>query len=284
MTHRFLTHSVSIAAIVAALWWMPPRVGAQGTPRAGQDGPSVATPRTADGRPDLSGLWNASGARAVQETDEAGNVITSNNIVRGGTPVNAERDAALRRRMDPNRPIYKPEFWKKVQDLDYNGNTEDPTFSCMPAGVPRMGPPNKIVQTSDEVIFLYESKNQFRVIPTDGRPHDPLKSQDLTLMGDSVGHWEGDTLVVDVIGFVDTSWLDIHGYFHSEDMHVTERLRREGNTLHYQATVEDPTVLQKPWVRNPVRLQLNTDPKIVLWEDPPCFDIDLPHIVDKEHH
>ena len=103
-------------------------------------------------------------------------------------------------------------------------------------------------------------------------------------MGDSIGHWEGDTLVVDVIGLSDMSWLDIHGYFHSDKLHVIERLHRDGNTLTYQATAEDPTVLLKPWVRNPVTLKLNIDPKVVLWEDAPCSDIDLPHIVDKEHH
>jgi hypothetical protein len=284
MTHRVVRYGVIVAAAVAALWWIPRYMGTQGRAAPAGDKTAVATPHTADGHPDLSGLWNASAPRQVQQVDEAGYVITSNNIVRGATPVNAERDAALRRRMDPNRPIYKPEFWQKVQDLDYNGNTEDPTFGCMAAGVPRMGPPSKIVQTPGEMIFLYEAKNQFRVIPMDGRAHDPDKSQDLTLMGDSVGHWEGDTLVVDVIGLSDVSWLDIHGYFHSDKLHVIERLRREGNTLTYQATAEDPVVLLKPWVRNPVKLQLSTDPKVVLWEDAPCSDIDLPHIVDKEHH
>ena len=123
----------------------------------------------------------------------------------------------------------------------------------MPAGVPRMGPPDKIVQTPKEIVFLYVSPaargwgDQYRVIPMDGRPHTPLADLDGTWKGESIGHWEGDTLVVDTIGFNDTSWLDNGGYFHSENMHVIERIRREGNTLSWQATVEDPDVLMKPW-------------------------------------
>jgi len=143
---------------------------------------------------------------------------------RDGTPINFERDNTLLRRRDPNRPFYKPQFWEKVQQLDQNGNTEDPGYSCMPLGVPRMGPPNKIVQTPTEMIFLYQVRNTFRVIPTDGRAHTPDKDLEGTWMGESLGHWEGDTFVIDSVGFSDASWLDIAGYFHSEKMHVIERL------------------------------------------------------------
>ena len=283
MTHRLLKSSVSLAAAVAAWWWMPLHAGAQGaSAQGGRSASSVSTPRTADGHPDLSGLWTITAARNLV-VDAKGNII-ANGLARDASPVNSERDATLARRADPNRPVYKPEFWQKVHDLDYNGNEEDPAFSCMAAGVPRMGAPSKIVQTPREIIFLYQAHNIFRLIPTDGRPHDPLKSEDPTLMGDSVAHWEGDTLVIDVVGFVDTSWLDIAGYFHSENLHVTERLTREGDTIRYQATVEDPTVLVKPWVRNPVTLRLNPDPKETLWEDPPCIERDLVHFVTKEHH
>ena len=103
-------------------------------------------------------------------------------------------------------------------------------------------------------------------------------------MGDSVGLWDKDTLVVDVIGLNDISWLEIAGYFHSTDLHVIERLRREGNLLHYQATVEDPNVLAKPWVRTPVTLKISTSPDDALYEDPPCMELDTGHFVTKEHH
>jgi hypothetical protein len=292
---RFCKRSVSVFAILVSSWSAP--IAAAQNPAPGETGsPAARTPRTADGRPDLSGLWmNTTRADGIEltlfpsapaaqvQTDTQGNVSRFTSARRGRAE-NFERDSTLRRRADPNRPIYKPEFWQKVRALNDDGNAADPGFNCMALGVPRMGPPSKIVQTPKEMIFLYASKNIFRLIPTDGRPHDPIKSGDPTLMGDSVAHWEGDTLVIDVIGFVDTSWLDKPGYFHSHDMRVTERLRREGDTIYYQATVEDPAVLEKPWVMNEIVLQLNSDPNETLWEDPPCIERDLEHLVTKEHH
>ena len=101
-------------------------------------------------------------------------------------------------------------------------------------------------------------------------------------MGWSHGRWEGDTLVVDVTGFTDQTWFDRAGDFHSDELHVIEKLTRTGNTIRYEVTVEDPQVLQKPWVWTPRTIQLNTDPKAAFWEDPPCKDEDLAHIVTKE--
>src|ERR1700683_1865509 len=102
---------------------------------------------------------------------------------------------------------------------------------------------------------------QFRIIPTDGRGHDRVRAKDISYFGDPVGRWDGDTLVVESVGFNDESWLDRGGLFHSYDMKVTERLRREGNDLHYQATVDDPKVLLEPWVMSARELELNPDPK-----------------------
>ena len=247
-----------------------------------------AEPRTAEGHPDLSGVWNGAtiGGPYIKVEDERAALLPA----RDGALVNFERDNTLIRRSVPNKPLYKPEFWEKVQKLDQNGNTEDPSYGCMPAGVPRMGPPAKIVQTRAEMIFLYTSGaaqgwgDQYRVIPMDGRSHTPLQDLDGTWKGESIGHWEGDTLVVDSIGFNDTSWLDIGGYFHSENMHVIERLHRDGPTLTWQATVEDPDVLLKPWVMNPRVQKLNPDPRAVLPETLPCSERDLSHLVTKEHH
>ena len=291
ITRRFLGCSVTIAA-VAALWATPARVAAQSAvARNGEDaGTAVATPRTADGHPDLSGLWAELGQQFLGETDANGNVTVQTRGSRDGSGANAERDGFLRKRMDPSRPVYKPEFWEKVQWLDDHEITEDSYFSCDPMGVPRQGPPAKIVQTLKEVIFLYQAagagggRNAFRVIPTDGRPHHPVNSVDQTWMGDSVGHWEGDTLVVDVMGFNDVSWLDMPGYFHTTALHVTERLRRDGNTLTYQAIADDPNVLLTPWAMNPVTLRLITDPGAIIFEDFPCHERDLEHLVTTEHH
>jgi hypothetical protein len=122
------------------------------------------------------------------------------------------------------------------------------------------------------------------VIAMDNRPHTPLADLDGTWKGEAVGHWEDDTLVVDTIGFNDTGWLDIGGYFHSENMHVTERLHRDGDTLTWQATVDDPDVLIKPWIMNKRTLKRNPNPKAMLEETLPCSERDLSHLVTKEHH
>jgi hypothetical protein len=145
----------------------------------------------------------------------------------------------------PNKPEYKPELLAKVKDLSDKQGVLDPAFYCKPQGVPRMGAPTQIVQTQGQVVFLYGASNLFRVIPTDGRPH--RADADPSYMGDSIGRFEGDTLVVDVTNFNDDTWLGSDGYFHSEKMHVVERLTRKGDVITYTATVEDPGVLAKPW-------------------------------------
>ena len=211
----------------------------------------AVTPETSEGRPDLSGVWNGTTVNGPHlKSDDP---LTANLPSRDGSLVNFERDGALIRRADPNKPLYKPEFWEKVQQLDQNGNEADPSYGCMLGGVPRMGPPDKIVQTSKEMIFLYVSPpargwgDQYRVIPLDGRAHTPLADLDGNWKGESIGHWEGDTLT-------------------------------------WQATVEDPDVLMKPWTMSPRVQKLNPDPKATLPETLPCVEHDLSHMVTKEHH
>ena len=292
MKQYSLRDGVAIVAGIAAAWCVPMTAEAQAPDAAA---PTVSeTPRTADGTPDLTGLWT--GTPTTRVVSEQGDFVTGINA-RGGNDgtgagaVNFERDSTLSRRSDPNKPMYKPEFWAKVAYLDDNRNHEDAYFSCGNPGLPRMGPPLKIVQTPNEVVFfydLYTSGRTYRVIPTDGRGHHPDRSLEPTYMGDSVGHWEGETLVIDTIGFNEVTWLETPGYFHSYDLRVTERLRREGNVLHYQATAEDPGVLTQPWVMNPRTLNLNTlpwdDPGAGLWEDVPCSERDFEHLVTLEHH
>ena len=242
-------------------------------------------PRTADGHPNLAGVWTNYSV-VLDKNDPLARYF----LTRDGTFNSFERDSALRRRSDPNRPLYKPQYWEKVQQLDEEGSKADPSFGCMPAGLPRMGPPAKIVQTPTEMVFLYISPeaqgwgDAYRVIPTDGRKHTPLAEIDGTWKGESIGSWDGDTFVVDTIGFNDLSWLDIGGYFHSENMHVIERLHRNGDTLTWQATVEDPDVLLKPWAMSARELKLNPNPKATLLESNPCIERDLSHLVTKEHH
>jgi hypothetical protein len=152
------------------------------------------------------------------------------------------------------RPVYKPEFWDKVQQLDMWTNKYDPVMTCQPLGVPREGPPRRIYQTDRDVTFIYTGGDagggygEFRIVPTDNRKHDPQRAIEATYLGYTVGRWEGDTLVLDSISFVDSTWLGRGGFFHSPNMHVVEKFTRQGDVLLYDVTVEDPDVLVEPWV------------------------------------
>src|SRR5262245_64253377 len=138
---------------------------------------------------------------------------------------------------------------KKVLESFNKRAIDDPTARCLPPGVPRSAMlglfPQKIVQTPKEIVVLYEYMSTFRMIPLNAKhPDDLLPSY----MGDSVGHWEGDTLVVDVIGFNDKTWLAGTGTFHSEALHVTERYTRvDRDRIDYEVTMDDPKVFTKPW-------------------------------------
>ncbi len=261
--------------------------------------PAGATPRTADGKPDLSGIWAGGGGGGAINANAA--PVDDDRVVallRARTPeldktapagtdanyahaiLNFERDSGLSQRAVRNRPMYKPEHWEKINQLDKDGNAADPAFRCLPEGVPRMGPPEKIVQTPKELIFLYGMR-MTRIIPIDGRPMPPVAEWIGLWNGVSRGRWEGDELVIETVDFNDETWLGWPGWIHSIDMKVTERLRREGNMLRWQATVEDPFFLQ-PWVLAPRMIRLNPDPNAELEEDLPCFERDLQHMVTKE--
>jgi hypothetical protein len=106
--------------------------------------------------------------------------------------------------------------------------------------------PFEIIQQPNRVVILYEVHHAFRFIPTDGRGHPD--DMEPSYLGDSIGHWEGDTLVVDVTGFNTNTWLVGVGTIHSEKLRVTERYTRDTHdTIIYEATMEDPEVLTKPW-------------------------------------
>jgi hypothetical protein len=152
---------------------------------------------------------------------------------------------------------------------------------CFAPGVPRIGPPDKIVQRPGEAVFLYEdvSGSFFRLVPTDGRPH-PTNNEP-SFLGDAVGHWEGDTLVVETKNFNDQTWLTDNGAFHTTDLRVVERLRRTKDQLEWVATAYDPAVLTQPW-ELAKRMAKLTDLEIV--ESPPCIDRSLANMVDGSHH
>ena len=216
---------------------------------------STPTPRLG-AHPDLTGNWNYS--------DWIGNYMT------GGGRRRAPTQSADTNRQDNQtydfelyspsrfgnigRPTYKPELWDKVQQLDMWTNKYDPVMTCQPLGVPREGPPRRIYQTDRDVTFIYTGGDagggygEFRIIPTDGRKHDPKRAIETTYNGYAVGNWEGDTLVIDSISFVDTTWLGRGGLIHSDNMRVVERFTRQGDVLLYDVTIEDPEMLVEPYV------------------------------------
>ena len=125
---------------------------------------------------------------------------------------------------------------------------DDPEANCLPAGVPRMAPyPWKIVQQPKLVVFLFEGNiHSYRQIFLDGRGHPD--NLDPTWYGHSIGHWEGDTLVVDSVGFNDKFWFDFAGHPHTEKLHITERFRRPNyNTLELEVVIDDPGAYTKPF-------------------------------------
>jgi hypothetical protein len=247
--------------------------------------------RTADGHPDLNGIWRGgtggvpTGSAAIQK----GNTTVVLFPLEGADPFEGQdlfkaldRAGVAQKAAVANKPPYKPELLAKVKDFSDRQTRLDPAFYCKPEGVPRMGPPTQIVQTPGQVVFLYEGHSNFRVIPTDGRPH--RTDVDPSWMGDSIGRWDGDTLLVDVTQLTDESWLNVDGWFHSDKMHVIEKLKRDGDALTYSATVEDPDVFTKPWEMTPRTLRLRTDRSDALVEQPICVEKDGPNLVTDEHH
>ena len=186
------------------------------------------------------------------------------------------------RAANPNKPVYKPDLLAKVKELSDLQAKLDPAFFCKLPGIPRMGPPAQIVQTPGAVVLLYGDHNAFRVVPTDGRKH--RTDVEPSYLGDSIGWWEGDTLVVEANQFTEDTWLGSDGYFHSPAMRVIERFQRAGDTMRYSATVHDPDVLAEPWTMTPRTLRLSTDPADSLVEAPPCIERDAPHMLTNEHH
>jgi len=292
-----------LAGLLAAVTLAVGAVAAQQPQSNGPGGDPAAasTPRMPDGKPDLSGVWAAGagggGPREAIE-DERGNLVEEfpsrrcgPNQVNCGDYTNQSEDGEFTARLNRNRPIYKPDHWDKVQQLDMWTNKHDPLFLCQPLGIPRAGAPARILQTAADVVLLYTAGGggsgnaEYRTIPIDGRKHDPEKSLDVLFWGHSVGRWEGDTLVIDSVGFNDLTWLDKGGYFTSDKKRVIERFTRKGNTLLYEVTIEDPEVLAEPWVMTPRTLRLNTNRDAgLLPEATPCRDYDHANMVTQIRH
>jgi hypothetical protein len=211
-----LASSFTKAVAVSASLLAPSLVLAQESPvltkQPEPDGTPV--PRTPDGRADLSGVWN----KAIHRNTAA-----------------------------PLEPLpFTPAGLKAFNEVD---DIIDPTARCILPGVPRVNNspyPMQIMQLPDRVVFVYEYMHNFRVIYTDGREH--RENWEPSLMGDSIGRWEADTLVIDTVNLTDRTRLDDHGNVHSDALHVVERWRRiSANELWYEATIDDPKFYTRPW-------------------------------------
>lgn len=198
-------------------------------------------PRTADGHPDFSGAWQSGGVSLYGE-------IGANDKVTAAVPKNASSPGPGGARPRGDRLVYKPEFEVKVRAGASTTFKTDPSVKCLLPGVPRiftMPMPFEIVQTKNDVAILYESFHGWRLIPFGGSHGDP----DPSFLGDSIASWDGDTLVVDVIGFNGKTWLDGAGHYTDEQLHVVERYKLNGDTISYQATVTDPPLMDKPYTQ-----------------------------------
>ena len=224
MSKRFAGSMIAIAAAAVAVAWLlaAARDSGQGEAQNAPSRASSPTPRTADGRVDFSGIWG---------TDRTF-IYDINDALKPGESL----------------PI-QPWALKLTQERK---SKDDPEANCLPAGVPRQAPyPWRIVQFPQtqptHMFFLFEGNiHSYRQIFLDGRKHpdDP----DPSWYGHSVGTWEGDTLVIDSVGFNDRFWFDFAGHPHTEKLHIIERYRRpDFNTLEYDVTIDDAGAYTRPF-------------------------------------
>jgi hypothetical protein len=238
MKRSLMPSIVASAVVVLALVTFAAPVGAQGEqPSLDQNSkPSGPVPRMPDGKPDLSGVW-------WQGHDFDFNPTGARNAPRAA--------AAPRPRVETYQSLYQPSVAEKAKALS---DKDDPALYCIPTiDGPQTSDIFQLVQTPKLVVYLQETYHGFRLIPTEpGSKHS--EEAPLAFRGDSVGRWEGDTLVVDVTNFNPRNWIfyAVNGpaAIHSDALHVVERYRRvAANALEVEKTYEDPKVLTRPWVR-----------------------------------
>ena len=255
MKRRPVDSFVAMAAVVTVVGLAPPF--ASGQAPVGGVVAAAAEPwtpaRTADGHPDLQGYWDGGPANASHSIEEGCcDPIHARMQSRGPDRLGLPEQLII----DPvdGRIPYQP--WAAAQRTallyDMETPTElahiDPEDRCLLLGSPRSNYRGdlEIRQTDGYVVIQYEWAHAYRVIPTDGGAHvgDDIKLYN----GDSRGRWEGDTLVVEVTNFNDRPWLDSHGSFYSDALHVVERWSLvDDDTIRYEATITDPTVFTDPW-------------------------------------
>jgi hypothetical protein len=217
-------------------------------------GQAPAPARTADGKPNLQGIWQVLNTAAwdIQDHQARLGVPAGQGIV------------------DGNEIPYLPAALAKKRANFENRATADPETKGYLPGVPRimyMPFPFQIFQTPEEIVMVFEYDRGIRNIFTNGTPHPrgPLN----WWMGDSRGRWEGNTLIVDVVYFTDQTWLDRAGNFHSDALHLVERFTPAGpDHINYEVTVEDPNVFARPWTMRMV-LYRRKEPNVRVLEYEP---------------
>ena len=233
MGKRFRSSIPAMAAMAGILWLAALPAAGQATAARG--------PRTPDGKPNLSGIWQV--LTTANWDLEAHPAAASPMIPLGAIGAMPPGQGVVEGEEIP----YKPEALAKKKENFTNRLKLDPEVKCYLPGVPRatyMPFPFQIVQTQKYILIGYEYANASRIVHMEDPGPAPIDSW----MGQSVGHWEGDTLVVDVTGLNDQTWFDRAGDFHSDALHVVERYTLRGaDTLMYEATIQDSNVFTRPW-------------------------------------
>jgi hypothetical protein len=222
---------------------------------AGQTAPAYRAPRTPDGKPDLNGIWQSMNeANYDIQAHMAKPALALRKGPYGPVPAAPVLAFGAVGAVPPGMGIvegdeipYKPEALAKKKENQDNWLTSDPEIKCYLPGVPRanyMPYPFQILESQKAIFFAYDYAGAVRNIYLKDPGPAPVDSW----MGQSVGHWEGETLVVDVTGFNDQTWFDRAGNYHSDALHVVERYTRTSpDILTYEATIDDKNVFTRPW-------------------------------------
>jgi hypothetical protein len=249
----FVSHAV-MTPVLSAQW---PTYPAVGTPRTAEGDVKLdaPTPRTADGKPDLSGLWDTirtGTGQVIVGTDVPPLSRTSQfwNIGAG---------------LEGDLPLQP--WAKKLRDQRVARHSQDnPDAHCLPIGITQLHnhpQPRKIIQTPSVIVILYEANGGVRQIFTDGRPL-PTRDPQPWWYGYSTGKWDGDTLVVETTGFKDGGWLDVNGAPLTDAGKMTERFRRVNfGNLEIEVSVDDPKAYTRPWTAVKIRQRLLADEELI---------------------
>jgi len=231
--------------------------------------------RLSDGQPDVQGFWSAevSGSYSLLNPRKGGIRLKEQLLERAGKKPPTQPT----RIVDPPDGQVPYQAWARAKQQEIQANIDQPTAQrhidpqarCLPNGPLRspLWSTYEIMQSPGYLVFSYETTHMYRIIPLDGRPHP---SQNVKLwMGDSRGHWEGNTLVVDVMNNNSKSRFSTEGDFASDKAHIVERYTfLDAKTMEYRATIEDPTVYTRPWTIQARMIRIHTkDPDYEVWED-----------------